>query len=601
MLGVVAFAQPALADTPIATLGVTAPTSFNSGDSHDIAVQVTNGGMANGESVTVSLDIAKGGTDSTDFSITGVSISGASSASCASPSGPTCVFSYDGSSSFKVTFTVKATGDDAPAGGTTVFDGSSVTLKDTDTSLTPNTATAGFSVTLNGPVPANTTISGEVDDITTGKPVSGALVNLQDSANPAHSYNAHTDSKGKFSFPVDATHPVVAGQVFAGATKNGYKTHIGQPVNFTPGTPISGWKLLVTPIATPTPSTASVTPSGLPSGAPSAAASGAPSGAGSQPASGGASLLSASGSGGGSDLFKYVLIGGLILILAGTAVMVIMFIRRRRADDGGEDGGYQPDYEPPYDPSPGPVRGGPVDQPTMVHSAASTMAVPRRPDYPTQAVPGYPQSGPAYPYQQSGPAYGSPGPTYAQSGPPYPPAGPSYPPAPAYAPPAPRPPADPPYQSSYGPQPGRRSYQDQGGYPQQQGYDSGYPPAGGAYGQGQAGQGQAGQGGGYGAPPGNPRAPYPDQGSQHGYGDSDYPAYPPSAPRGGAHSGQGYQDPGYDAGGGYQQQTQSYPSSQHSYDDQGYQPYQQDQGLRRARRPERRLRPRPRRVRRPLR
>ena len=106
----------------------------------------------------------------------------------------------------------------------------------------------GFSLTLNGPAPPpSSTISGVVDDVTTGQPVSNALVNLQDSAN--HSYLTRSSSSGKFSFTAGGSTPVVAGAVVIGASKKGYQDFTGTPRTFTPGQNLTGWRVLIKPVA----------------------------------------------------------------------------------------------------------------------------------------------------------------------------------------------------------------------------------------------------------------------------------------------------------------------------------------------------------------
>jgi hypothetical protein len=359
VLGPAVIAQPAAAVNPMADLNITAPPSFNQGDTHNVVAKLTNITTSPGDSIAVSLTIGNAAEVATnDFWVTRVTV-GTANCPNLTNDGFTCTYAYDGSPTVAITYTLQNKMDTAPVGGSKTFDRSVIAVNDLTVVTVTNSISALFSLTLLGP-PRDTTISGNVDDTTTGRPVSGALVNLHDSAHPAHSYSTRTDSRGRFSFPVDGTHPVVAGQVFASAAKNGYKTHIGQPKNFTPGTPISGWRLLVILNATPTPSqTPSASPTGLPIGARASPVSGAPSGGGSEAVPGGATLL-ASSNGSGSDLFKYVLIGGLILILAGTAGIMIMLIRRRHADDGGEvDGDYQPDY-PAY-PASGPRDGADSD------------------------------------------------------------------------------------------------------------------------------------------------------------------------------------------------------------------------------------------------
>lgn len=335
MLTLTVVAQPALAVNPMADLSIVAPPSFQHGDTHNVVVKLDSmsTGLKN-DSIAVSLTIGNASESATlDFAVTQVTIG---TAFCPNPTndGFTCTFIYDGSANLTVTFTIKNNTDNVPTGGTTTFDESLIAVSDASNSAI-NPLSQHFTVKLLGP-PRATTISGETDNSTTGKPVSGALVNLHDSASPAHSYSTRTDTQGRFSFPADATHPVAAGQVFVSVTKGGYKTRSSRS-SFTPGTPISGWKLLVTPItiATPTPTPSSsqsapATPGALPSGVQASPISG-----GSGPAFGSDAAL-VSSNGGGSDLFKYALIGGPVLIVAAIALMAIMLIRRRRGYDDGE-------------------------------------------------------------------------------------------------------------------------------------------------------------------------------------------------------------------------------------------------------------------------
>jgi len=353
MLSLTVVANPAVAVNPMADLSIVAPSAFHQGDTHNVVVKLDSMSTGLNDQIAVSLTVSNASEVATlDFAVTKVTVGPAYCPSLTND-GFTCTFPYDGSPNVAITFTIKNNTDTAPTGGSKIFDKSLIQVNDLTFVTVTTSLSQYFSLTVLGP-PKATTISGETDDIT-GRPVPGALVNLHDSASPAHSYSAHTDSTGKFSFPADTTHPVAAGQVFVSASKNGYRTRSSQK-NFTPGTPISGWKLLVTPIAvaTPTPTststqTSSATPTTPPSGAEASPINGL-----SEPVFGSDAAL-ASPNSGAPDLFKYVLVGGLIMILAAIAIIVMMLIRRRRTDDGGEDdGGYpQPRYDTGYAPAVG--------------------------------------------------------------------------------------------------------------------------------------------------------------------------------------------------------------------------------------------------------
>ncbi len=537
LLGVGLAAQPAFAVDAGVTVSVSpSSVTLGPGQSATINVTVTNTSEPDATPMAATLAVSGGSASANDITVglgSGCDNSGQSQAGQA-----TCNFTaHTGPPPAKavanLVFTLKAaqTISDVVPGGKATFSSSSVSVVESPAINSP--VSKGFSLTLNGPAPPpSSTISGVVDDVTTGQPVANALVNLQDAAN--HSYLAHSSSSGKFSFTAGGSTPVVAGPVVIGASKNGYQDFTGTPKTFTPGQNLTGWRVLIKPVAALPSASASATPSasassGLPS--PTDGLSAGPSDSGAVVPPG--STTAAGNSSGMSGPVKVVLVLGVLLLLAGAAVAIYLLVRRKRDDLGGD-----PDGAPT--PTPGDdgtgymnsrpmampeatmiARQGPAahygDAQTMVHPLGSNMGAPTRAAAPpTMTRPVDPYQGAGY---SGGGGYGAAdATTYAATG--------------------------------YGGQNRPASGAGYGGY-NQPGSGAGYPgqnqPGSGA---GYTGHNQPGSGAGY---PGQNR---PASGA--GYGGYNQPGsgagYPgPNQPGSGA-GYPGYNQPG--SGAGYPGQNQ---------------------------------------------
>ncbi len=466
-----------------------------------------------------------------------------------------------------------------------------VTLTVTGTASTDgSTASVSVSAKLSGQQLYS--ISGIVKDVQTGKPISGALVNLQDSA--GNSWTETTGSDGKYVFQSTASKPIQSGNVTIGATKSGYEIKTLQPRAFGTGN-ITSWNIALTPKVVAKPSaTPSATPTDTASAtdSPSAtdsAASDAPSD--SAGASGGSAVLGGGdqGTGGGSHFLTIVAIVGLLLILGGGGLIAYMFYRRR---NGGTEGGYD---DGPHVPVGGGMGGGGLhpSSGSPYRNAADPTAVVRSPMAEAPTMMHRPAPAPRRPYEQAPgfangydaqPPYGD---QYAEHGHPN-------------RPPMPRPPVDPYQQPGSGqpayaaeptgymapPDRGAAGGYGQGGYGQPAGATQGYPPAEPGYGQsgfaGSPGYDQGGYGGTTEAAPG-----YGQQGyEQPGYGQDGYqqPGYgqrygqsatPDPSYGDQGYSGQNYGDQGYSGqnyGGqdGYQQPGYNQDYNNQDYNNQNY-------------------------------
>ncbi|HEY9483009.1 MAG TPA: carboxypeptidase-like regulatory domain-containing protein, partial [Micromonosporaceae bacterium] len=265
LVGIGLAAQPALAASAGVTVSVSpSSVTLSPGQSATVNVAVTNTGEDDGTPMAATLAVSGGSASASDITVglaSGCDNTGQSQAGQA-----TCMFTSHtspppGQDTANLVFTLKAAQSisDVVPGGKATFSSSSVSVVESPAINSP--VSKGFSLTLNGPAPPPpSTISGVVDDITTGQPVANALVNLQDSA--SHTYLGHSNSSGKFSFTAGGSTPVVAGPVVIGASKKGYQDFTGAPKTFTPGQDLTGWRVLIKPAVVATPSaSASATPS----------------------------------------------------------------------------------------------------------------------------------------------------------------------------------------------------------------------------------------------------------------------------------------------------------------------------------------------------
>jgi carboxypeptidase family protein len=443
--------------------------------------------------------------------------------------------------------------------------------------ITGQTGSANQQVTVSGQAKPQTVrqVNGRVKD-QDGKALANASVGLRDSQ--SHTYEATSNDEGRFSFTSSDAQPILAGNLFVGAVKDGYKSVTVQQQGG------AGKTITVTLTMNLLAASASASPSASVTASPPAdnTATDAPTAVATVPAT---DTNNAAQNKSSSSMLFIVL--GALLVAAGIGAIVLLVMRRRGSKGGGDpdDPNGAGDPNGPMQPSQGRYgdadatrvaspaggrmnetmlagRSGPsiMDAPTMMQQAVplddefpDPYGVPAAPHGGYAGAGGY---GTAAAGGYGGDGYGgAPGP--AQSG--------GYeagPPTQYGRPPAPE---DDPYAAygapqsgggygaggqprydeptgMYRPEPAAGAY----GGGQDQGYDDGgyqrgdygrepeYPaPANGGRGRGETSG--AYQAGGYGG------APEPQQPDQGGYGSW-------GAPAGGIDSGNGYGPP---AGGGY--------------------------------------------------
>jgi hypothetical protein len=419
------------------------------------------------------------------------------------------------------------------------------------------------------------TLSGYIKDSSTGAKLDGTLVVIRDSA--PHTYQTTTDSSGAFSFRSTASAPIQAGQIYLGATRDGYNNVSGKRYDVTAGQSKTGISVAMVPknmptSAAPTPEEAQPTDEAQPTeeAQPTDEA---------QSAGSGAALNNSSDEDSGGLSWVMIIMGGLLVML-GIGAIALILIRRNKEDEDDDDEDDEDDVpvrRPVQPRAAGGYYGARPADPTMVaHSPMpdAPTTVQRPGEYGTRPQQGgwtgYGQD--AQPTQTYGSGGYSPaaGGTYgAGTGA----AGGAYgsPAAPTSAYGSPAAPT-----SGYG---SPAATPDQ--YGQAGGYGSPVAPTSGAqsYGQQPSGGGAYGQGG-YGQPA------YEDQAQHHG-GTPAGGAYPQAEGYGQA-SGAGYQaggygqQPAYGQQGGYdqsaypgQQGSPSYEQQSPGYGQQGPPSYEQ--------------------------
>lgn len=204
-------------------------------------------------------------------------------------------------------------------------------------------------VTVKAPVQQVTQtvpeVSGTVVDVYSNAPVEAAKVFIQDSA--GHDYNVGTDKSGNFKFTSTAAAPIAPGTIAFKVEKDGTQPFIPVPKQAIANQPLTGVRLTLAPIGSPTPSPA---------------AAGAATQQGDSPAvdklQTDTATTPGSDSGGG---LSWIVIGvGAVLVALGVGAIVLLFVRKKDDDDPDGDeprnnrkGGPQP---PPAQGPPG--RGG---------------------------------------------------------------------------------------------------------------------------------------------------------------------------------------------------------------------------------------------------
>src|SRR5437764_3745749 len=300
---VVGVVTPASAD--VTGLSAEAVADFHPGETHQLKIHASGTGSG-----TIQLSGL-----TSDFDVTPAT-------GCKQPpdSSTSCNFTFTVPAGRKhITFTITAHQN------VSVGTGQSTTIQVTATGdgQTTNANFKLFGATATQGPNTVAQVNGTVKDGDTGQPIAGAIVGLQDSASPPHTYNSTTDAAGRYTFRGSAANPIVPGIIAVDATKDGYKSatknatvQAGQTINFTPIT-----------------LTSTATPTAVPSAAdPAAGAStGTDSAAAAPPAT---TDVAKNGSSGFSTL---LIVLGAALVLLGIGAIVFILVRRRRDDGEGPD------------------------------------------------------------------------------------------------------------------------------------------------------------------------------------------------------------------------------------------------------------------------
>src|SRR5256886_7935828 len=215
-----------------------------------------------------------------------------------------------------------------------------IDVTDPDTS---KTVTKSQAITLQGPAQQAPTsvnqISGTVKDVSTGQPIPGATVGLQDSA--GHNFSTTTNNSGQYTFKSTQSNPIAPGTLAVEAVKDGYKA-ASNHANVQAGQSFAFQALMLESTATPSATgPAAVDPSlAAPSDSQAAV----------QP------ITTPAAKTGGSGVSTILIALGGLLVLLGIAAIVFILVRRRR--DDGEDPDELDEDAPRRGPSPVPASRG---------------------------------------------------------------------------------------------------------------------------------------------------------------------------------------------------------------------------------------------------
>ena len=552
IVGLVGVATPAYADDRVGLLVGPANLDMRPGESRDITATVEN---KDEQQRTISVTVQVPGEFTADLTVRG------KSTGCVTEAGTSanCTIDFAAKQKRELLFTLVAKSTVSVPAGSSKSGSGTVTAQVTSG---PGEEKASYNVKLAGPAQQAPTgvpeVSGAVTDSTTGKPVAGATVVMQDGA--GKSRTGTSTSTGTFRFTSSGAEVISPGTITISAGKDMYdnatSTHEGRA-----GQALSGIKVRLLPLA----ATASQVPP--PSAVDEASADGTDAGD-----TGAADTNPTSGSGSGFSWILIVL--GALLVLFGIGAIVLLMRRGKDDDDDGDDD--DGDYRrgpPPGGPGQRPMyRGAPNADPTMV-SRTAAMGAPamagRGNDAtaivrPPRAVDPYVV--PPDPYAAPPDAYGAPQDPYGAPADPYaaPPRTGGYGPAGPAGP------------GGYGAGPGAGGYGVGGDYGNQPG-----PGGGGGYGPSSrpAAEGysasdyaEGGYGAGYGG--GQQRGGYGEDGTRR----YEPPAAPPPPADYGAQPYAGRES--YDARGGYEpaagyerdgyERVPEPPRAAPAYDQRGY-------------------------------
>ncbi|GAA1787889.1 hypothetical protein GCM10009682_07430 [Luedemannella flava] len=323
-------------------------------------VNFSNASLRSGETATLTYTVTNNNNAPTDSQSVTIKVKTPDGATCSGK----CSFTQaiaNGSTSGNFVATIKA-GNLSP--GQTKSGQIEITA-----SVAGESTSQTVDLTITGPdqVPSVPKVSGTITNKTTGEPVSGAKVYLQDSAQTT--WETATDSKGRFSFTSTTDKPILPGILSLLAEKSGWEQGTKGPTGVA-GQAVTVQMTMEGPPSTATPSIAA-TDNPLPSDEASA-----------EPGAGDISNASAPGNDEGGGLSWVLIAIGGVLVLLGIGAIVLLFMRRK-GDDAEEehDGtaikprGGRPGGPPPRVGNPRPGPGGPRRA-----NAAEPTSVMRRPE-----------------------------------------------------------------------------------------------------------------------------------------------------------------------------------------------------------------------------
>ncbi len=339
------FATPALAATTFTVAVTQAPGDFNPGSTQNLKVEISNTAEPVGQTVTVSISGLTG-----DLSV-GTPTGGCGVAAAAN----SCKFKFDKpdntATKVSITFPIKANATvSVPAGNS-----ANVTATITGDDGNGNSDSTTAALKVNGPNPASLVVpqvSGVVKDVSTGTPIAGAEVTLQDVA--GKTFTAKTNAGGVYTITSTADKGIAPGLEAILVTKEGY--------TFTPKTfDANGGQAVRMDLAMSVQASASPTVSAPPASVGASEPGTTDTIAAEVPAksSGGLSLI--------------LIISGAVLVLAGIGAIVMILVRRRGSDDDDDD-----DDDAPVPPRRGPPPAAPGYRDPATTSAARAGGYPDR-------------------------------------------------------------------------------------------------------------------------------------------------------------------------------------------------------------------------------
>lgn len=292
----------------------------------EIQIQLSNSEVDSGSTVTMQYTVRNpGGQDQQGDNRASIKVSGISCSGQCSPSGQP--IQPEASADFNATLT-------AP----TVSAGQKQTVTVTVTvTLNGETGTRSETITVNGPAAPTTVrqVSGRIKD-DAGARVSGVQVVMKDSQ--GHSYNTTTDGSGGYSFTSSDAAPIAVGSIQVAAAKSGYES-ADATVQGTAGRTVNV-SLTIKKAAAET----SPTPSASASATTAATDDATDEEDGAEEGDSGVNNIAgdtqetAGTTDDGGSSWLLIVMGGL-LVAAGIGAMVLVWMRRKKAEELGSDTG----------------------------------------------------------------------------------------------------------------------------------------------------------------------------------------------------------------------------------------------------------------------